>query len=262
MSAPGTSAATSSNHYKLSPGEIHVWWASVESCATHLDKLENLLDTDDLRRVNRIRVERPRLQNLLAHGAVRMLLGDYTGLDPLAIRFSFGERGRPFLAPKDGVPPVDFNLSHSGDLVVFALSVSGPIGIDLETKREAPSAVKLAKRFFSPNEHAYIEALPVEDRAASFLHCWTCKEALLKATGEGLAGGGLRRVEVIPDPTQPPQVVRIGESSASALGWHLYRLKLPVSATCTVASRNAASQIKILNLTDRLEGPLQPASLA
>lgn len=237
----------------LKTGEIHVWWASLDRCQTHLESLEQLLDDDDLRRVNRIRVERPRLQNLLAHGAVRLLLGDYTGRAPAGIRFSFADRGRPFLAPIPDTPSVDFNLSHSGDVVVIALTTPGPIGIDLEAKSEAPSAVRLADRFFSAEEHAFLESLPEERRAAAFLHCWTCKEALLKATGEGLAGGGLRRVVVDPDPDRPPRIIRIGQSTSVAKDWHLRRVKLPMVATCTIATRKVPREVSLYDLTSRLD---------
>jgi 4'-phosphopantetheinyl transferase len=236
----------------LDPGEIHVWWASVENHASDRETLEAVLDENDRNRVNRIRVENARLQNLLAHGAVRILLADYTGLDAGAITFSFADRGRPFLAPVPGIPPVDFNLSHSGDNVVFAFSRGSAVGIDIEADRPAPSAQKLARRFFSEPEHTYIESLPKSAQARAFYHCWTCKEALLKATGEGLAKGGLRQVEVQPDPDVSPRVVRIAQSRTAAEAWFLHRVALPAPAMCTVATRTAGQTIRILSLADRI----------
>src|SRR5690606_2108914 len=60
------------------------------------------------------------------------------------------------------------------------------IGIDIEQVREIPAALRLARRFFAPAEYAHLSSLPPAERAVAFLHYWTCKEAILKATGKGL----------------------------------------------------------------------------
>jgi 4'-phosphopantetheinyl transferase len=112
-----------------------------------------------------------------------MLLGAYSGLPPTALRFQYGPQGKPFLEGSD----VQFNLSHSGNLALFAFARSRALGVDLEATDRAVEGDALAARFFSPAENAELAALPPEVRQAAFFACWTRKEAYIKATGLGLS---------------------------------------------------------------------------
>ena len=80
-----------------------------------------------------------------------------------------------------------FNLSHSGDLALVAITLNRDIGVDLEEIHSFDSAELLAEQFFSPSENATLRALPEAERLKAFFFCWTLKEAYVKATGHGLA---------------------------------------------------------------------------
>ncbi|MBZ6071502.1 4'-phosphopantetheinyl transferase family protein [Aeromonas schubertii] len=82
-----------------------------------------------------------------------------------------------------------FNLTHSGDWAVLALCQEGPVGVDLELGRRARDLLKLARRFFAPEESQWLAALPEPSQADGFYRLWARKEALLKAHGGGLAAG-------------------------------------------------------------------------
>jgi 4'-phosphopantetheinyl transferase len=97
---------------------------------------------------------------------------------------------------RDSVRALHFNMSHSHELALCAVSTRREVGIDLEYLRPMPEAVQLAKRFFSRAEHALIQAVPVEEQVPVFFRLWTAKEAYLKATGKGL-GHPLDQVEII-----------------------------------------------------------------
>lgn len=143
----------------------------------------DLLDARERDRLERLRVEDKRRQLLAAQADLRRVLASYGSRPPEAIRFAYGEHGKPWL-PDD--PGLGFNLSHSHDLAVIAVCRGIELGADLEhTGRERPF-VRLARRYFDPAEHAWLEARERETRATDFYRIWTLKEAYLKAVGTGL----------------------------------------------------------------------------
>jgi len=94
-----------------------------------------------------------------------------------------GASGKPFTR---GEPPLEFNLAHSDNRVVFAFA-HWPVGVDVERIRPLPDLLTIAARFFAPGEYEAMQRLtgaPLED---TFFRCWTLKEAYLKAAGDGLS---------------------------------------------------------------------------
>ncbi|MFB2975156.1 4'-phosphopantetheinyl transferase family protein [Microseira sp. BLCC-F43] len=171
--------------------DVHIWRADLdqpESCQT---QLAATLSTDEQARAQRFHFDVHRQRFIVGRGILRNILGRYLGKEPRELEFCYSDRGKPSL----GGPhtSVCFNLSHSQSLALYAIA-RRPIGIDLEYIRPLDDALKLAQRFFSPREYAFIAALPPDQKQKAFFQLWTCKEAYLKATGEGLAGLG--QVEV------------------------------------------------------------------
>ncbi|MNT50682.1 4'-phosphopantetheinyl transferase psf-1 [compost metagenome] len=82
---------------------------------------------------------------------------------------------------------ISFNVAHSGDLALFALTVGSPVGVDVEHVREIPEAQAIVEHHFSVHERAQMLALPPQERPLSFFLAWTRKEAILKACGKGLS---------------------------------------------------------------------------
>jgi 4'-phosphopantetheinyl transferase len=112
------------------------------------------------------------------------------------VQFAYGPKGKPSLAGPSINPRLQFNMSHSHELALCAVSLVREVGIDVEYMRPMPEAESLAKRFFAEAEHALIQALSIEEQAHAFFRLWTAKEAYLKATGQGL-GHPLEQVEII-----------------------------------------------------------------
>jgi 4'-phosphopantetheinyl transferase len=120
---------------------------------------------------------------------LRLLLGSHFGNGWYASPFEYGSGGKPALPAES---PVQFNIAHSGDLAIFALSHSSSgaiqIGVDVECMRPRPNGMELARRFFHPDEIAHLASLPDDRRDPEFLQIWVRKEACLKAVGTGIAG--------------------------------------------------------------------------
>jgi 4'-phosphopantetheinyl transferase len=152
-----------------------------------------LLSPDERDRAARIPNRDVRRRYVLARAALREALGVRTTRRPGALRFEYGERGKPRLAG----PGPEFNLSHSGDLAVIAVSDRGPVGVDLERLRPRRRVDLMARRILAPPERERFERTAVADRAELLLRCWTAKEAVAKALGDGLAIAP-RRIAVRP----------------------------------------------------------------
>jgi 4'-phosphopantetheinyl transferase len=120
---------------------------------------------------------------MVAHGAVRTIVGRRLGLQPRQVPWTAGHNGKPALT--DG--PDEVSLSHSGDLAVLAISRRG-VGVDVEQITPGLETAALARRF-SPAEAAGLQAMPAARRAPAFTAMWTRKEALVKAAGSRLGHG-------------------------------------------------------------------------
>jgi 4'-phosphopantetheinyl transferase len=170
----------------VAPSEVHVWAVDLALPGHLLFELEAVLDSGERERAARFVRPIHRDRFIAAHGQLRRLLGSVLHLAPGDIRFTAGPQGKPALSP--GLPGVlEFNLAHSGDVALVALSHSRAVGVDVEEAHAMPDAAAIAARFFSAHEQAALAALPEADRQAAFFDIWTRKEAWIKAVGSGLS---------------------------------------------------------------------------
>lgn len=147
----------------------------------HLATSFTLLSAEEQARAARFVVESARERFILGRGFLREALAPYTGQPPAALTFTYGARGKPLLAHS----PLHFNLAHSGDVLLLALTDVGDIGVDVEQIRPLPHLHTMAHDNFSPAEIAAVLALPHEQQPTAFFTVWTRKEAYIKATGDG-----------------------------------------------------------------------------
>ncbi len=132
-------------------------------------------------------------------------------------------RGKPILAPFVADGSLQFNLAHSGELVLYAVTRGRRVGIDVEWMCSFDRFERIAARFFSARERAMLFSLPAVDRRTAFFNCWTRKEAYIKATGDGLARP-LHSFTVSLAPDAPPQLLETDGDAAEAARWSLYSL--------------------------------------
>ncbi|HLP78521.1 MAG TPA: 4'-phosphopantetheinyl transferase superfamily protein, partial [Candidatus Paceibacterota bacterium] len=141
-----------------------------------------------------------------------------------------------------GCSPLHFNLAHTGDLAVLGVSRLGPLGVDVETIRPVKDADDLVARFFSPRESESFQRLTSDRKVNAFFNLWTRKEALLKASGEGISGG-LNRTEVSFLPGEPARVIAIDEQAART-PWTLEAFTPAVGFVGAVAIRQDGVQFR------------------
>ena len=213
---------------ELPEGEVHLYWASLETSDSDVDRLRRLLTPEELKRADRFRVAAAARRFIGARAALRMVLGESTRVAPTDLEFRFGEHGKPYLT--DGGP--FFNASDSGDIVVIALTPA-EVGVDIELLRPLGRRQRLARRICTDREIEALEQVPEHDREALLLRLWTCKEAGLKAIGTGLSGG-VRNVEVEIPVNGPPKLTRLIDEID---GWTLLFPDLLPSLLCSVVVR-------------------------
>lgn len=148
-----------------------------------------MLSEEERQRIGRFHFEADRRRALVARGALRFILGSHLGRAPESLRFGRSETGKPELLGDPGEPPIAFNVSHSGGLVLIGIARGRLIGVDVEQVRENVDVERIAERFFTREEAAAIRETPAAARREAFYSYWTAKEAYLKAIGSGLGGG-------------------------------------------------------------------------
>jgi len=208
---------------ELPAGRIHLWSLRLDPPEGQVAALERLLARDEIERARRFRFERHQRQYIVGRGMLRTLLGAYLGVPPERIEFTYGPRGKPFLAPALAAGAPQFNLSNSDERALVGL-VRGPeIGVDLEFRKPMPDCEEIAERFFSASEREVLRALPAATKEEAFFNCWTRKEAYLKAVGEGLAAP-LDSFDVTLAPGEPPRMLTLRGEAAPAQRWSFHHL--------------------------------------
>jgi 4'-phosphopantetheinyl transferase len=206
-------------------GDVHVWWATLDLQQPQVQRLARLASRAECERADRFRRPRDRDRFLVRRGFLRLLLARYLDSDPDRVAFRSGPNGKPELDPGTRGPALHFNTSHSHGLGLFAFAVARRVGIDVEALRPVPEAERIAEHFFSPRECAALRALPAAERHEGFLRRWTCKEAYLKATGEGLSQP-MQRIEIELTSNQHERPVVLQKRSGEP-SWILQQISPP-----------------------------------
>ncbi len=165
---------------ELADDGVTVWRVELDQPAEVASALVSTLSADEVARARRLRFRIHRQRFEIGRGALRSIISSCTGVDPAGVRFSYGPRGKP------GMVGLHFNVAHTGGLALVALSASGPVGVDLERHRALLERAAIASRYFTPNERRLIEAAGTSGGDRLFVTYWARKEAVLKATGNGL----------------------------------------------------------------------------
>jgi 4'-phosphopantetheinyl transferase len=194
-----------------------VWAIRLDDDSVDLGRARELISVDERERAERFKFERDRRRYLIAHAALHGILHRYLPISSEPLSFDYGSNGKPKLSPALSPAGVQFNLSHSNELALLAVTRRGEVGVDIEYVKENFEFQDIAEKFFTAKEVAAMRSLPAHLQRQAFFKCWTSKEAFLKAKGTGLSGK-LDEVEITLTVSQQVQI------SASVSGWSLAEL--------------------------------------
>jgi 4'-phosphopantetheinyl transferase len=184
-------------------------------------ELLDLLDDGERARASRFVFERDRRRFAVGRARLRQLLASRLDIAPAEVELVHGAHGKPALSRRFADSGLRFNVSHSGDVVVYAFSRDREIGVDVEAVRALRDGDALAARVFSPREYEAYRALAPVDRPLGFFNGWTRKEAFIKALGEGLSLA-LDCFDVSLAPGEEATLLRVDRTHGDACGWQLY----------------------------------------
>jgi 4'-phosphopantetheinyl transferase len=218
----------------VEPG-VALWWNDLEADANALGRGASWLSPAENARAARFGTETLRRKYIAGRSSLRFVLGQVLGIEPAAVPIRRGARGRPELAISESALAPDFNISHTRGGAVIGVALGLPagtrIGVDVERRDRMLAADRLARKFLSPDEQASLPALDADRRRLQFLRYWTCKEAMSKATGDGLIApfarlsvdiDGALRLVAGPPPYEPAH-------------WRLHAAAVPAGFLATVA---------------------------
>lgn len=219
----------------LLPDEIHVWRIDLDQPEPQLQNFAATLSSDETARAERFYFPKHRQHFIAGRGILRTILGRFLGIKPSQVEFNYQQRGKPVLVDKFADSRLAFNLSHSQGLGLCAVNCTRQIGVDLEYIRPMSDLEALAKRFFLPREYEMLRSLSPNQQQEIFFRYWTCKEAYLKATGDGLSQ--LEQIEVSLTLTEPAKL-QITED------WSLFELVPANNYVAAVAVENFGWHLK------------------
>jgi 4'-phosphopantetheinyl transferase len=169
-------------------GAVDLWLTRLDVDAEALARLRGLLDEDERRRAERFHFARDAARFVAGRGALKTILGALLAVDPARIHLVYGAQGKPELAEPFDREGLRFNLSHSEDVAICAVTRERRIGVDIERVRPLADWEAIAQRVFTGQETRALRRLSETDRPAAFFACWTRHEAQVKAAGQTLAG--------------------------------------------------------------------------
>lgn len=206
--------------YQLPADEVHVLRATLAAAAAHLARLRAILSEEERARADRFYFEVDRARFTIGRGLARVLLGHCLRRPAELLTFEANGFGKPHLK---GETAINFNVSHSGEIVLLALARGRELGVDVERIRADMATAEIAQRFFSAQECRELASMAEEARGDAFFACWTRKEAYIKAVGNGLSLP-LDQFDVAFLPGETPRLVATRHDPAQAVRWTLRNL--------------------------------------
>jgi 4'-phosphopantetheinyl transferase len=159
---------------------IEVWNVHLPDHQNETDRCRDLLTGEELGRAEKFINPADSNRFILSRGLLRRILADCLQTEPTELRFTRAAQGKPFL--EDG--NLAFNVSHSRDRLLIAVTAGREVGIDIEFRRAGLNMQSIAKRWFAPEEQTFFQGL--EKPEEGFFDIWAKKEAYVKALGIGI----------------------------------------------------------------------------
>jgi 4'-phosphopantetheinyl transferase len=212
---------------------VSLWWSDLAPAPGDIAALAAWLSAEEHARAARFGTEALRHKYIAGRATLRRILGRTLGIEPAAVLIRRGRRGRPVLANPGA--SLDFNVSHTRGGAVFGIATGlhaeARIGVDVEREDRTLAADGLARKFLAAEEQATLRDLDADARRRRFLRYWTCKEAMSKATGDGLIAPFGR---LIVDIEAPLRLVD-GPAPYAPRAWRLSDIAVPEGFIATLA---------------------------
>lgn len=224
----------------LDHATVHVWRIDLACDLQRQNELAAVLSSSEAERACRFHFPQDQRRYRVAHGAMRNVLSAYLGCTPQSLNFHYTDRGKPYLPQ---FTDIYFNLSHSHELALLAVTRFGEVGVDIEHHRQLDDLDQLASRCFSDHEYDQLASLEPREDQTAFFDCWTRKEAFIKAVGDGLAYP-LDQFTVSILPNEPSRLICVEGDPDEADQWTVLALEPGMDYSAALAIRKKTMMVK------------------
>ncbi len=230
---------------ELAPDDLHLWLAQLDLSDHDVRALYQTLSPDEQARARKFQFADDTRRFAVARGALRAILSSYIGRSPKEVKFEYSSFGKPRLTAEPGqsAASFSFNLSHSGELALYAIGLQRRIGVDIEQLRPQIAEEHIAEHFFSPREVHMLRQLPPNEQVPAFFRCWTRKEAYVKARGEGLSIP-LNRFDVTLRPDEPAALLSTADGIDEVSRWTLHAVDIAPGYEAAVAVEGEVTTLR------------------
>lgn len=168
---------------RINEGIVDIYAVSINSVKHKASFFKGLLNSQELKRASGYHFEKDRLTCIVSRGILKLILGSYISRIAEDVIICIDKYGKPYIESDN----LSFNLSHSGDAVLYSVTSGRNVGVDIQHMREIDSMDDIVERFFSEDEISDYRSLPEHLKKEGFYNCWSRKEAYIKALGLGLS---------------------------------------------------------------------------
>lgn len=212
--------------------DVHLWHLDLRKLANPLNSSSSA-DSDELSIIQ---------QRAARRFYLRLLLGAYLGLPGKDVHVIRRIKGRPELDFIQTNGKLNFSVARSSRYYLIGVNSGATIGVDMEMAARRPGKpMALARRYFSQHEIAALSAYSEVEVHRAFMHAWACKEAIVKASGMGIANQ-LCRFSVDVNPDNPPSVLEMPDDDPGA--WKLAIAEPIPGAIAAIAVRQASVRLE------------------
>ena len=229
--------------YSLPDDEVHIWQTRLDLSCNRIEGLREILSINEQQTADRFNFNCDRKRHIIARGLVRLIVARLSNTSPELLKIISTSDGKPQLLHDVRQPRIEFNISHSGELVYVVIANSRAVGIDVEKVRNDFPLEMIASEAFSTVEFDELMALDPALRLDSFFTCWTRKEALFKANGKGLSALSDRCGKSLFG--QLPMPISLADLEASPVAkWTLLDLQVDTGYKAAVAFEGTDCRVR------------------
>ena len=228
----------------LGINEVDIWHGKVIDEDADYQAYWRVLDEAEQTQAQKFKNELLHKRYVEIHGRLRNCLAHLLNQSPEKISIKKAAQGKPYLAD---YPELAFNLSHSADRVLIAMSWSCQLGVDIELCKPRINVSGLVNKCFSEEEIAHWNQLPETQKNQEFYRYWTRKEAFVKATGHGITLG-LNQCVVKPE--NPSEFLRVPDLYGDASAWHVFDIELGEGVCGAVVTDKKLSVIRLMDFIE------------
>ena len=183
---------------------------------------------------------------IISHGILRSILSYYVDQSPSSLELINNTYSKPFLKNSN----IEFNMSHSRNMVCYVIAFNNKIGVDIEFYDNSIDIMEISEVVFTKKEIKLIKSLNNKEKYKIFYTFWTKKEALVKAIGKGLSYP-INTIEVI-KLLSGKNILLTDRNNELQQKWYCYELEISKDYSGAIGIQNKIDDLVYLEMNDKL----------